>query len=103
VTNDITAIGRNGFGQMTVSNASVQLTNSSVGRHDGAIGRLLVQRNGMVKQIDDLSIGRFANSSGYVEVDGGFLSLTNDNVWVGREGAGNINVLEGLMSAQSIL
>src|SRR5262249_1826370 len=37
-TNAITSIGRYGPGQMTVSNATVILTNVSVGRHDGATG-----------------------------------------------------------------
>src|SRR5262249_50816411 len=55
-TNDTTAIGRYGQGQMTVSNALVVLTNVSVGRHDGAVGTLTVQSNAQVFLLDDLSI-----------------------------------------------
>ena len=42
-TKDITAIGRYGPGQLTVSNASVWLTNVSVGRHSASTGTLNVQ------------------------------------------------------------
>jgi T5SS/PEP-CTERM-associated repeat protein len=101
-TNDITAIGRYGVGQMTVSNASVQLTNASVGRHDGSIGTLIVQSNGVLTQIDDLSIGRFPNSIGHVQVAGGLLGLTNDNIFVGREGTGDLLLSSGTVVAKAI-
>jgi T5SS/PEP-CTERM-associated repeat protein len=102
VTNDITAIGRYGVGEMIVSNSFVQLTNASVGRHDGAIGTLVLQTDGVLTQVDDLSIGRFANSIGHVLVTGGLLALTNDNLWVGREGTGDLIVSNGTVSAQAI-
>ena len=71
-TNDLTAIGRYGPGQMTVSNnALVLLTNVSVGRHDGATGTLNVQSNAQVFLLDTLSIARFSNSVGHVVVTGG--------------------------------
>jgi T5SS/PEP-CTERM-associated repeat protein len=101
-TNEMTAIGRYGVGLMTVSNASVQLTNSSVGRHDGAIGTLIVQTNGIVAQVGDLSIARFSNSVGHVLVSGGLLSLPNDNVWVGREGTGDLTVSNGMVQARAM-
>jgi len=100
VTNEITAIGRYGTGLMTVSNATVQLTNTSVGRHDGSLGTLLIQSNGLVTQVDDLSIGRFPNSSGHVLVAGGLLGLTNDNIFVGREGTGELVVSAGVAVAK---
>src|SRR5512133_111646 len=103
VTNDITAIGRYGFGRMTVMGGSVQLTNSSIGRHDGAVGILEVRGNGIVSQVDDMSIGRFAGSTGHVLVDGGLLALTNENVWVGREGTGDLVISNGILSARTIL
>lgn len=101
-TNYITAIGRYGVGDMIVSNSFVQLTNASVGRHDGAIGTLVLQTDGVLTQVDDLSIGRFANSIGHVLVTGGLLALTNDNLWVGREGTGDLLVSNGTVSAQAI-
>ena len=101
-TNEITAIGRYGVGQMTVSNASVQLTNASVGRHDGSIGTLIAQSNSVVTQVDDLSIGRFPNSIGHVQVVGGLLGLTNDNIFVGREGTGDLLLSSGTVIAKAV-
>jgi len=103
VTNDLTAIGRYGFGQMVVSNGFVELTNASVGRHLGAIGVLIVQTNGVLTQIDALSIGRFAGAEGHVLVEGGTLALTNDEIWVGREGTGELVVASGVVGADQVL
>jgi hypothetical protein len=100
-TNDTTAIGRYGPGQMTVSNSLVILTNVSVGRHDGAVGTLTIQSNAQVYLLDALSIGRFSNSVGHVFSQGGLLSLTNDNIWVGREGSGDMTLSGGLVQAVS--
>ncbi len=102
VTNDLTAIGRYGFGQMVVSNSLVELTNASVGRHAGAVGVLVVQAAGVVVQADALSIGRFAGSEGHVLVDGGMLAMTNDNIWVGREGTGELTLRSGSVVSQSV-
>ena len=99
-TNDTTAIGRYGPGQMTVSNATLVLTNVSVGRHDGATGTLILQSNAQVYLLDALSIGRFSNSVGHVFVNGGLLSLTNDNLWVGREGTGDLTLSNGTARAR---
>jgi len=98
-TNDTTAIGRFGPGLMTVSNATAWLTNVSVGRHDGAVGTLNVQRNAQVYLLDALSIARFSNSVGHVLVVGGLLSLTNDTIWVGREGTGDMPISNGIVRA----
>ncbi|HTL56092.1 MAG TPA: hypothetical protein VL361_10465 [Candidatus Limnocylindrales bacterium] len=100
-TNDTTAIGRYGPGQMTVSNALVMLTNVSVGRHDGAVGTLTLQSNAQVFMLDALSIGRFSNSVGHVLLNGGLLSLTNDIIWVGHEGMGDLTISNGTMQARS--
>jgi T5SS/PEP-CTERM-associated repeat protein len=98
-TNDITAIGRYSLGEMTISNAVSWLTNVSVGRHDGSVGILNVQSNAQLYLLDALSIARFSNSVGHVFVTGGLLSLTNDNIWVGREGIGDMTVSNGLVQA----
>jgi T5SS/PEP-CTERM-associated repeat protein len=102
-TNDIFVIGRYGPGQMTVSNATAWLTNVSVGRHDGSVGTLNVQNNAQMFLLDALSIGRFSNSVGHVVVTGGLLSLTNDNIWVGREGTGDMTISNGTVRALSTL
>jgi hypothetical protein len=101
-TNDLVAIGRYGFGDMTVTNATAYFTNTSVGRHTDATGTLNVQNGGSIFCMDDLSIGRFTNAIGTVNVSGGLLSLTNDSIWVGREGSGTLAVTGGLLKARAI-
>ncbi len=100
-TNELVALGRIGVGTMTVSNALVVLTNISVGRHIGASGTLTVQPTANVFLIADLSIGRFAGAFGQVFVTGGLLSITNDDLWVGRGGSGDMTVTAGTVRAKS--
>jgi T5SS/PEP-CTERM-associated repeat protein len=100
-TNDTTAIGRYGPGLMTVSNATAWLTNVSVGRHDGSVGTLNVQSNALIYMLDALSIARFPNSVGHVLVTGGLVSLTNDTLWIGREGTGDMTISNGIVRAAS--
>ena len=86
---------------MTVTNATTWLTNVSVGRHDGSVGTFNIQSNAQVYLLDALSIGRFSNSVGHVFVTGGQLILENDNIWVGREGTGDMTVSGGTVQAIS--
>jgi T5SS/PEP-CTERM-associated repeat protein len=101
-TNDLVAIGRYGVGTFTITNATAVFTNASVGRHDGAEGTLTVQSNATVYALDAVSVARFTNSLGHVSVSGGLLSLTNDTLWVGREGAGDLTVSSGTVLARSL-
>jgi len=101
-TNGLVAIGRYGVGSMTVTNATAYFTNASVGRHDGSTGFFDVQTGGSVFFVDDLSIGRFSNSVGHVTVTGGLLSLPGVNVWVGRDGAGDLTVSSGNVLGQGM-
>jgi hypothetical protein len=101
-TNALVAIGRYGIGELTITNATAFFTNTSVGRHDGAIGTLTVKSGGSALLVDDLSIGRFANAIGHTIVSGGLLSLTNDRIWVGREGVGDLTVNSGTVRARSL-
>jgi T5SS/PEP-CTERM-associated repeat protein len=98
-TNDLFAVGRYGPGQLTLSNATTWLTNVSIGRHDGSTGTLNVQGNAQVYLLDALSIARFSNSVGHVLVTGGFLSVSNDLLWVGREGGGDLTISNGTVLA----
>jgi hypothetical protein len=100
-TNDTTAIGRYGPGQMIISNATAVLTNVSVGRHDGSTGTLIIQNGAQVFTLDALSIGRFSNSVGHVFIQGGLVSLTNDAIWVGREGMGDMTLSSGVARARA--
>jgi len=101
-TNDLVAIGRYGIGNMTVSNALAVLTNTSVGRHDTGVGTLTIQSNANVILIADLSIGRLLGASGQVFVEAGLLSITNDDLWVGRGGSGELTVSGGTVHAKSL-
>jgi len=73
-----------------------------VGRHTDASGVLNVQTAGTIFSIDDISIGRFTNSLGTLNVLGGLLSLTNDSIWTGREGVGTLAVSSGSVLARAI-
>jgi T5SS/PEP-CTERM-associated repeat protein len=101
-TNGLVAIGRYGFGDMTVTNATAYFTNTSVGRHTDATGTLNVQNGGSIFCVDDVSIGRFTNATGTINVSGGLLSLINDSIWVGREGIGTLMVSGGTVRAKAI-
>lgn len=101
-TNETTAIGRYGPGQLTITNATAWLTNVSVGRHGGSEGTLTIQSNAQVYTLDALSIGRFSNSVGHVFIQGGLLSLTNDSIWVGREGSGDMTLSGGSAHAAAV-
>ncbi len=101
-TNDLVAIGRYGTGTLTVSNSTVVLTNTSIGRHDTSDGTLTIQANGKVFLIADLSIARFTSSTGHAFVNGGLLSVTNDDVWVGRGGIADMTISSGFVNVKSL-
>ncbi len=101
-TNDLIAIGREGTGSLTVSNAFVVLTNTSVGRHLGSSGIMTVQTDASVSLIADLSLGRLAGAFGQLLVNGGSLSITNDDIWVGRGGSGDMTVSGGTVRAKNL-
>ena len=99
---NITRIGDQGVGMMTVSNGIVSLGTVSVGRHDSSEGTVVLQAGGLFGTSDDLSIGRFGNSTGIVFVTGGQLFVTNHPIWAGREGFGRLLVSNGLVFAAGI-
>lgn len=101
-TNGIVSIGRYGVGFMTLSGGVTVLTNSSVGRHEGAVGTLLVQNNAVLNLIGDLSIGRFPMAIGHMEIEGGLVSSPSDSIWVGRQGTGDLTVSGGVLEAQNL-
>ena len=99
---NITRVGDQGVGQMIVSNASAFLGNISVARHDGALGTLTIQENGLVQLTDDLSIGRFSGATGTVLVAGGQLDVVDHPIWAGREGIGRLVVSNGVVQASGL-
>jgi len=101
-TNAITAIGRYGAGNLAVSNATAVFTNTSVGRHDTGTGVLTLQSNANVSFVGDLSVGRFIGAFGQVFVNGGLLDVTDDDLWVGRAGTGEVTVSDGVVRVKNL-
>ncbi len=99
---NVTRIGDAGFGQMLVSGGTVILGDTSVARHDGSRGALTVGTNGFVQVSDDLSIGRFSGATGTVVIAGGQLEVVDHPIWIGREGAGQLIISNGVVSALSM-
>ena len=52
---------------------------------------------------DDLSIGRFSGATGAVVIAGGQLITTNQPIWAGREGFGQLTVSNGSVRGTSLL
>ncbi len=100
---NIVRIGDNGRAQVVVTNSTLVLPNTSIGRHINANGTLTVGDNGIVSFIDDVSVGRFSGSTGVVNVVGGQLNCTNAPIWVGRDGVGFLNVTNGQLRAEEIM
>src|SRR6185369_3488510 len=76
--------------------------NVSVARHDGAIGILTLQMGATYTGSNDLNIARFSGATGLVYVAGGTLAVSNNPIWVGREGNGRLIVSNGLLIAESV-
>jgi len=102
-TNDTARVGDSGVGQMTVSNSIVVLSNMDVGRNSQSIGTFTLQNGALVSLAGDLSIARFSGSTGTVFVTGGMLAATNDTIYVGREGSGQMTISNGTVQAASLL
>ena len=99
---NIMRIGDYGFGQMTISNATAEVGNVSVARHDSSRGLLVLQNEGFVIGSDDFNIGRFSGATGIVYVAGGKLIMTDNPISVGREGNGQLILSNGLVSAGTL-
>lgn len=99
---NIMRVGDYGFGQMTISNATAEIGNTSVARHDSSRGLLVLQDNALVIGSDDFNIGRFSGATGTVYVAGGQLIVTNNPISVGREGNGQLILSNGLVSTRTL-
>ena len=95
-------VGDDGVGVMTISNASVMLNNLSVGRHPNSSGTLVVHGGGLINALDDVSVGRFPGATGTLFMVGGQLLCSNQTLWVGREGRGELIVSNGLIRADGL-
>jgi T5SS/PEP-CTERM-associated repeat protein len=105
VANNLTnvmRIGDDGVGTMIISNATASVGDVSVGRHDGAVGTLVLAEGAFFGGSDDISIGRFSGATGMVFVAGGQMVITNHPIWVGREGLGELIVSNGSVHAEGI-
>jgi hypothetical protein len=98
----VTRIGDDGVGIMTISNASLTLNNLSVGRHTNSQGTLVLHTNGLLTALDDVSVGRFEGATGTLFMAGGELRCTNQTLWIGREGRGQMVFSNGLLRADAL-
>src|SRR6266446_1300014 len=103
VPNDDTRVGDSGVGQMIVSNATALLTNVLIGRDPLSVGTLTLQNGGIVVLSNDLTIARFAGSTGIVTVTGGQLMAPGMKILVGREGAAQMTISGGGVQASRLL
>lgn len=99
---NVTRVGDDGVGIMTVSNASVTLNNLSVGRHTNSQGTLVLHTNAVLTALDDVSVGRFEGATGMLFMAGGELRCTNQTLWIGREGRGQMVFSNGLLWADAL-
>ena len=101
VPNDDTRVGDEGIGIMTVTNATATLTNLQVGRD--AVGTMTIQSGGMVQVQTDVSMARFAGSTGILAVLGGQLAAPGQKLNVGRGGNAQLNFSAGTIEADTLL
>jgi T5SS/PEP-CTERM-associated repeat protein len=103
VTNGTSRVGESGVGQMTVSNGTASFADLNVGRDPSSAGTFILQNGGFVSLSGGISIARFSGSTGTVFVAGGLLAATNDAIYVGREGNGQMTISNGTVQAASLL
>ncbi len=99
---NVARVGDDGVGLMTISNATAMLNNLSVGRHTNSLGTLAILPTGLLDALDDVSVGRFGGSTGQLFMAGGELRCTNQTLWIGREGRGELVVSNGLIRADNL-
>ena len=95
-----TRIGDDGNGQVTVAGGTLMMDDVSVGRSAGSTG--LIEVAGGIVHSKDISLGRFANSSGKLVATSGQVSLPEDSLVIGREGAGIAEISGGTLTAWNV-
>lgn len=103
VLNDDTRVGDEGIGIMLISNATASLTNLQVGRNPASAGSLTLAQGGLIQVQSDAVIARFGGSTGLVTVAGGQLLAPALSLYVGRGGAGQLSLSNGLVQAARVL
>lgn len=101
-TNGGSRVGDSGIGFMTVSNATLVLTSLDVGRDALSVGILAVQAGGQITSLSDVSIGRFAGSTGSVLIAGGKLDASGQKIRLAHEGNGQMTLSNGVVQAASL-
>lgn len=105
VTNSTTCIGSNAVGQVTVSNGTWLVKTVVVGDVGNALGACrgtLTVAGGTSLLSSVLDVGHLADSTGAVWVTGGQMIVTNDNIFVGDGGVGQMTVSNGTMLATNV-
>lgn len=97
-----TRIGESGIGYMTISNATVVLTNADIGHDTLAVGTLNVQNSGLITFFGDVGIARFSGSTGTVFVTGGQINASAQKISLSKGGNGQMNISNGIVQAASL-
>lgn len=108
-TNVPTQIGSLGYGQMTISNGTVQIGRTDIGAGTNTFGSLAVAGGNVIIR-SNLTVGLAPGSTGVVMISAGKLTVTNAPIGVGNSGTitsgngvGRMIVSNGTLVASSIV
>jgi T5SS/PEP-CTERM-associated repeat protein len=103
-TNNDARVGRDGVGQMTVSNGTVSLNALLVGYSSGARGTFTMAGGQMSVVPSNIVVGYFAGAIGAVTVTGGNLTLSgNGNLIIGQAGMGTYLQSGGTVAVNQLI
>ena len=101
ITNNLTLVGYNGVGQMTVSNGTSLARDVYIGDNTNSQGTLTIA-GGTNSLSSLLAVGVLADATGAVWVTGGRLTVTNNYTDVGYSGVGQATVSNGTWLARDV-
>jgi hypothetical protein len=96
-----TAVGLNGFGQMTMSNGTFLGRDMYVGTNTGSVGTFTMA-GGTNTLTSLLSVGGLPGATGAVWITGGRFAVTNNNTQIGVSGVGQITLSNGTWLARDV-
>jgi len=103
VRNDDTRVGDSGIGFLTVSNATLMLTNLTVGRDPAAFGQVTLQTGSLVHSLSSVVLGQFSGSTGIISITAGQLLCPGQKISIGRGGNAQLTVSGGTIQAAQVL
>jgi hypothetical protein len=101
-TNNPATVGNSGAGQMTLSNGTWLAQGIYVGSHSGSQGALNID-GGTNTLSSLLELGVYTGSTGAVWVTSGQLTVTNNAIYIGDFGVGQMTVSNGSVLANGLV